>query len=183
MKIENKYINLYKEMHEDSRNYQGVSLDKEIPNIANLVLSTASTTVLDYGCGKGNQYKQSNSNILFHVKDENIFLYDPGFKEHDTLPDRTFDGVISTDVLEHIPEKVIPKTLNQIFERADKFVYLAICTRLAHAILPNGENAHCTVKEPDWWENHILSSNKDKILTEVHWYGNHNDYRRYYTKS
>ena len=91
--------------------------------------------------------------------------------------------MISTDVLEHIPEKVIPKTLNQIFERADKFVYLAICTRLAHAILPNGENAHCTVKEPDWWENHILSSNKDKILTEVHWYGNHNDYRKYYTKS
>ena len=126
MKIENKYINLYKEMHEDSRNYQGVSLDKEIPNIANLVLSTASTTVLDYGCGKGNQYKQSNSNILFHVKDENIFLYDPGFKEHDTLPDRTFDGVISTDVLEHIPEKVIPKTLNQIFERADKLSLIHI---------------------------------------------------------
>ena len=95
MKIENKYINLYKEMHEDSRNYQGVSLDKEIPNIANLVLSTASTTVLDYGCGKGNQYKQSNSNILFHILDENLFLYDPAYKEHNTLPDRKFDGVIS----------------------------------------------------------------------------------------
>ena len=62
---------------------------------------------------------------------------------------------------------------------AKKFVYLAICTRLAHAILPNGENAHCTVKEPDWWEKHIIKSNKNKIHTEVHWYGNHNDYRKY----
>ena len=64
-----------------------------------------------------------------------------------------------------------------------KFVYLAICTRLANAILPNGENAHCTVKEPDWWEKHIIKSNKNKIHTEVHWYGNHNDYRKYYTSS
>ena len=115
--------------------------------------------------------------------DENLFLYDPAYKEHNTLPDRTFDGVISTDVLEHIPEEVIPKTLYQIFERAKKFVYLAICTRLANAILPNGENAHCTVKEPDWWEKHIIKSNKNKIHTEVHWYGNHNDYRKYYTSS
>ena len=101
-------------MHQDDRTYQGVSLDKEIPNIANLVLTTSSMTVLDYGCGKGNQYKQSNSNILFHILDENLFLYDPAYKEHNTLPDRTFDGVISTDVLEHIPEEVIPKTLHQI---------------------------------------------------------------------
>ena len=183
MKIEKKYIKLYKEMHQDDRTYQGVSLDKEIPNIANLVLRTNSMTVLDYGCGKGNQYKQSNSNILFHISDENLFLYDPAYEEHNTLPDRTFDGVISTDVLEHIPEEVIPKTLYQIFERAEKFVYLAICTRLAHAILPNGENAHCTVKEPDWWEKYIIESNKNKIHTEVHWYGNHNDYRKYNTSS
>ena len=110
-------------------------------------------------------------------------LYDPAYEEHNILPEKTFDGVISTDVLEHIPEEVIPKTLSQIFERAEKFVYLAICTRLAQAILPNGENAHCTVKEPNWWENHILSANKDKVMTEVHWYGNHNDYRKYYIKS
>ena len=65
MKIEKKYIKLYKEMHQDDRTYQGVSLDKEIPNIANLVLRTSSMTVLDYGCGKGNQYKQSNSCLLY----------------------------------------------------------------------------------------------------------------------
>ena len=81
--------------------------------------------------------------------------------------------------MEHIPEDIVPKALDTIYSKAKKFVYLAICTRLAHAILPNGENAHCTVKEPDWWEKHIIKSNKNKIHTEVHWYGNHNDYRKY----
>ena len=181
MDIEQHYIDLYRVMHEDKRNYQGISLMKETPNIANIVLETNSHTVLDYGCGKGNQYIESHLNILFHIPDDNIFMYDPGFDEHKKLPDRKFDGVISTDVMEHIPEEIIPKTLNQIFERAEKFVYLAICTRPAIAILPNGENAHCTVEKPDWWEPHIIKANKNKVWTEVNWYGNHNDYRKYNT--
>ena len=183
MDIEQHYIDLYKVMHQDKKTYQGISLQKEIPNIANLVLVTNSETVLDYGCGKGNQYIESHLNILFHIKDENIYMYDPCFPEHSKLPKGKFDGVISTDVMEHIPEDIVPKALDTIYSKAKKFVYLAICTRLAHAILPNGENAHCTVKEPDWWEKHIIKSNKNKIHTEVHWYGNHNDYRKYNTSS
>ena len=42
MDIEQHYIDLYKVMHEDKKTYQGVSLHKEIPNIANLVLITLS---------------------------------------------------------------------------------------------------------------------------------------------
>ena len=63
MDIEQHYLDLYKVMHQDKKTYQGISLQKEIPNIANLVLVTNSETVLDYGCGKGNQYIQSHSNI------------------------------------------------------------------------------------------------------------------------
>ena len=85
--------------------------------------------------------------------------------------------------MEHIPKEQLPQVFAHIFGKAQKFVFLAICTRPAIAILPSGENAHCTVKEPDWWEKHIIKSNKNKIHTEVHWYGNHNDYRKYYTSS
>ena len=80
MDIEQHYIDLYRVMHEDKRNYQGISLMKETPNIANIVLETNSHTVLDYGCGKGNQYIESHLNILFHIKDENIYMYDPCFR-------------------------------------------------------------------------------------------------------
>ncbi|NDB30342.1 hypothetical protein EB151_12450, partial [archaeon] len=88
MDIEQHYIDLYKVMHQDKKNYQGVSLHKETSNIANIVMETNSQTVLDYGCGKGNQYIESHLNVLFHISDDNIFMYDPGFKEHSKLPDR-----------------------------------------------------------------------------------------------
>ena len=68
------------------------------------------------------------------------------YLSYDTLPDGPFDGVISTDVLEHIPEEHLPETFDQIFSRAERFVFLAICTRKAIAILPSGENAHCTLR-------------------------------------
>ena len=47
MDIEQHYIDLYKVMHQDKKTYQGVSLHKETPNIANIVLITNSETVLD----------------------------------------------------------------------------------------------------------------------------------------
>lgn len=180
MDLEQKYIEQYKQAHTDSDKFPGVSLGKEIPQIEILVNKHNAKTVLDYGCGKGRQYTDNQANRRFNIDDENIFLYDPGFPEHSTLPDGTFCGVISTDVLEHIPAVAIPKTLTQMFEKAEKFVYLAICTRLAIQLLPNGENAHCTVEHPDWWEEHILKANTKNLHTEVHWYGGPRDYRRYF---
>ena len=53
--------------------------------------------------------------------------------EFETLPDGPFDGIISTDVLEHIPEEQIPETINMITKRADKFVFLAIATSPANS--------------------------------------------------
>ena len=177
------YLEQAKLMHQNPKYWKGHMIKKYMPQIEEVIKehNIDTNSILDYGCGKGNQYIESHLNILFHIPDDNIFMYDPGFDEHKKLPDRKFDGVISTDVMEHIPEEIIPKTLNQIFERAEKFVYLAICTRPAIAILPNGENAHCTVEKPDWWEPHILKANKNKVWTEVNWYGNHNDYRKYNT--
>ena len=169
MDIEQHYIDLYKVMHEDKKTYQGVSLFKETPNVANIVLITHSETVLDYGCGKGSQYTDSHLNILFHIQDENIYMYDPAFPEHSKLPKRKFDGVISTDVMEHIPEDIVPKALDTIYSKAKKFVYLAICTRLALSILPNGENAHCTQKPIEWCVNMINTHGK-KVYTSKSMY-------------
>ena len=45
-------------------------------------------------------------------------------------------------------------------------VYLNISIRLAVKKLPNGENAHCTVKQPDWWMN-LISKHAMGQLTEV----------------
>ena len=78
-------------------------------------------------------------------------LYDPGIPEYEVLPDGPFDGIYSTDVMEHIPKEHLQETFENIFSRAQKFVFLAICTKPAIAVLPNGENAHCTVEPIGFW--------------------------------
>ena len=78
--------------------------------------------------------------------------------------------------MEHIPESVIPEVFDYIFSHANKFVFLGICTRLAIAVLPNGENAHCTVKPIEWWADKINEHNQNKIYTHLKCYGDSNGY-------
>ena len=91
------------------------------------------------------------------------------------LPEGNFDGIISFDVLEHIPEEEIPQVIKEIFERANKFVFLGIDTSPAEDILPNGENAHCTQKPLEWWVDMIKTHGK-KVYTHVMTNGQYEGY-------
>ena len=71
------------------------------------------------------------------------------------MPRARFDGVISTDVLEHCPAEDIPWIIDEIFSFADEFVYLNVACYPAKKLLPNGENAHCTIEPPEWWKAHF----------------------------
>jgi cyclopropane fatty-acyl-phospholipid synthase-like methyltransferase len=163
------YIALYKEMHQEEERYPGESLEQHAPAIKALINKFDAKTLLDYGCGKGFQYTKKHIHKKFF---NNILpsLYDPAVPTHDIIPEGTFDGVISTDVMEHIPEDRLDEILKEIYNKSDKFVYLGICTIPAIAILPNGENAHCTVKPINWWVEKITPhANK---YTVVNCYGN-----------
>ena len=82
---------------------------------------------------------------------DTITCFDPGYQPFNRLPKGQFDGVVSTDVLEHCPREDIPWLLNEIFGFAKQFVYLNIACYPARTTLPNGENAHCTLEEPRVW--------------------------------
>lgn len=152
MNIQEQYINLYRELHKTDE-FPGTELAPHVDAIAALVKQTNSTTLLDFGCGKGQQYSIDN----LHECWGGILptLYDPGFPEHDVKPDGLWDGVICTDVLEHVPEAAIRDVLGDIISRSNKFVFLNVSIRVARAVLPNGENAHCTVKPPEWWGHQV----------------------------
>ncbi|WP_339850827.1 class I SAM-dependent methyltransferase [uncultured Nisaea sp.] len=177
-------LELYKSMHAEGfeRNedgvvanvraeeaYPGQQLLSHIGRIRELINKHGAATVLDYGCGKGAQYR------TVQLRDQNgktgtvqqywgvseIRLYDPGVPSFSRLPKAASDGVVCTDVLEHIPEADLPWVVGELYSLSRKFVYAAIACYPARAILPSGDNAHETVQSPDWWQELFTRVGRD----------------------
>jgi hypothetical protein len=142
------------------KTFRGSSLPRHVGRIKRLIDTTGARTILDYGSGKGMQYRPHKVVVEGkHVADgiaeywdvDEVRCYDPGYKPYSALPEDKFDGVVCTDVLEHLPEEDLGWILDEIVGFAEKFVYLNVACFPAKKTLPNGENAHVTVREPDWW--------------------------------
>ncbi len=159
---------LYQRMHEEGipeegrrpeATFPGESLRPHLRRIKRLIQHTQARTLLDYGSGKGLQYQPMTlelegtrwPGVQTYWGVEQIYCYDPGYPPLSVLPRWTFDGVICTDVLEHCPEEDIPWILEEIFSFARRFVYANIASFPAKKTLPNGENAHCTIRPAEWW--------------------------------
>ena len=171
----NEWIEQYKQYHRENTEYgNGGGLKFYLQHIIDLVQDTKSETLLDYVCGKAEGYLEHNH----HKNWGNIMpsLYDPAIPEYEVLPEGQFDGVISFDVLEHIPKEQIPETFEIIFSKAKKFVFLGIATAPAQTILPNGDNAHCTVEPIGWWETMIERYAPKRVYTHIKTAGHCNSY-------
>lgn len=103
-------------------------------------------TILDFGCGKS----KTVDLVGKHLNCES-FRYDPAIPEWANLPIAKVDLVINTDVLEHLDISEVDLLLDDISTITDN-VFFNISTRPAMQSLPNGENAHATVKKKVWWE-------------------------------
>ena len=119
--------------------------------------------ILDYGCGKSDWYSKSfdkernlSAKEFFNLK--NINLYEPSL---DIDSRKKSDCVICFDVLEHIFIGDVKNVLTDIFEHANKLVILQIACYSAAAKLPNGENAHITLRHPLWWKGMLDSFSID----------------------
>lgn len=147
--------------------FKGYTMLNSAAAIRSYITRTHAQTILDYGCGKGQQYEARNVEIpgkglVNSVQEywgvDSITRYDPAYTPFSTLPEGTFDGVICTDVLEHCPEMDIPWILSELFRYAERFVYANVASYPAKKTLPNGENAHCTIQPPQWWKQRILEA-------------------------
>jgi hypothetical protein len=169
-------LQLYARMHVEGetrlgippqQTFPGRSLFGHIGRIKRLIERTDSRTILDYGAGKGLQYRPQPIVIDgAHVADgvaeywdvDEVHCYDPGYAPHSARPQGRFDGVVCTDVLEHCPEEDVPWILGEIFGYARRFVYLNVACYPARKTLPNGENAHVTVRPAEWWRDYVAAA-------------------------
>ena len=166
-----RMVSQYRELHTHGERVLGLSADETYPGISmlphtkrikELIDQTGARTVLDYGCGKGYQYDLpvveipgvgKRDGVLDYWDIDEVRCYDPCYERYSKLPEGKFDGVISTDVLEHCSEDDIPWIVAEMFSFAKGFVFASVACYPAKTTLPNGENAHATVRPFDWWKN------------------------------
>lgn len=162
-------VKMYETLHVDGERSAGKSAEETFPGkmllshapgIRDMIQRTGAASILDYGSGKGMGYQKrdirfKNGDSAPSIRDywgvDDVRCYDPGYEPFSELPEHPYDGVISTDVLEHITAPDVPWIIDEMFSLATRFVYANVACFPAVKFLPNGQNVHCTVRSPDWW--------------------------------
>lgn len=145
--ISKEYVKKLKQLHETKPSFGSKSY---VPELLKKYLGSHNIkTALDYGCGKGN--------VMNEIKTiyPNIQLqgYDPAVDTHNVLPNKTFDLLYSTDVLEHVEPDQIDATIINLAQLTDKVMYHLIACYPAKKFLPDGRNAHLIIEKPEYWRN------------------------------
>ena len=116
----------YVKMHSSAEGmFDGKSLIKFIYIIDNFLKSNKCKTLLDYGAGKGTLYTENYTKFipklgkpLREYWDLDIAdRYEPALPEFSVLPDKNYDAVVCTDVLEHVHESDLGWVADELLSR------------------------------------------------------------------
>jgi 2-polyprenyl-3-methyl-5-hydroxy-6-metoxy-1,4-benzoquinol methylase len=159
--ISAEYASLNRQLHESNLAY-GVGGGKHAETVLSLAASLKTTSILDYGCGKGYLAKA----IPFP-----IWEYDPAIPGKTDSP-RPADVVVCTDVLEHIEPEHLDGVLKDLQRCTRKVGYFVIHTGPAAKTLPDGRNTHLLQYPRSWWEQrlrqHFTVGRIIERLPEIH---------------
>lgn len=122
------------EHHASSKTYSGKLLRPHARAIKQLIEHYQVRTIIDVGCGKGEQYRwvsdSPNASIPVGMTIEQywgmaVSKFDPAFGPYSTDPGGMFDLAICTHVLGSIPTGDLTRFAANLFSRARKAVYIA----------------------------------------------------------
>lgn len=123
----------------------------------------AALSAIDYGCGTGS-LGASMKNLNKHIKVTN---YDPARPEWDRHPNSPKDIVLCVDVMEHVEEEHVDAVIADIADLCRTGAYFVIDCRKAVHILPDGRNAHITIKPQHWWTRRLTEHFKQVTCFRV----------------
>lgn len=146
-----------------------------IKTIINLVMKELETrqtvTVLDFGCGEAVHWtkdvvdnRAKNLPAFMGEKLQGFYRYDPANKRYSRKPVGTFDFIICSDVLEHIPETEVPGFIKEVNSYGNKgaVIFYSICTRPSKNFFLDKTNMHITQKSSKWWFDQISKNSTHK---------------------
>ena len=108
---------------------RGTALLKHIPEIVQIYREHHCKSILDYGCGKAVWWFSEFFKPVFNSEPK-VRLYDPYVPEYSKLEGGTYDMVICTDVMEHIPEDEVQDVINKLFKLTTRVLFVNISTVL-----------------------------------------------------
>jgi cyclopropane fatty-acyl-phospholipid synthase-like methyltransferase len=118
------------------------------PYIKDFISAESPQSILDFGCAHGRMM----SLIISDFPNISVIEgYDPGVPEYENFPTRTYECLVSNDVIEHIEPKYLDQTLRSMDQLFTKSAWLIVACYPAKKKLPDGRNAHLSVHEPHWW--------------------------------
>jgi len=172
-------IELYKQMAEkgyersDGDHVENAFSDFELRHYRAQLKSMISffeiKSVLDYGSGGSNWelagFHDDGQSAKEFFELETVKKYDPARGLDERSP---VEAVICFDVLEHIHILDLGKVIRDLFNNAGRLLVINVACYSAAALLPNGENAHITVRPPLWWKGLIDSISVDYPNVYVH---------------
>lgn len=161
-KKQNELIELYKTMategyHTSDDQHVAVAFsDMEVrafkDHVKPLLSGLKVSSLLDYGCG-GSDYEKigfaGDLSAKYFFGLNQVYLYEPA---RNIDQRQEVDAVLCFDVLEHVFVADVPRVIRELFSFARKCLIVNVACYPARALLPNGENAHITVRPPLWWK-------------------------------
>lgn len=148
-------IDQYRALHEGG--LYGATSEKDFRHLAAQAAGLRPRSIVDFGCGQSRLVEM----VARHVG-ARAARYDPAIEGCSVKPEGRFDLLLNTDVLEHVPLAEIDALLAEMRAMADHALFI-IDLRPAATILPNGENAHCSLYPADWWRAR-LEGHYDRVI-------------------
>ena len=107
-----------------------------------------TVTVLDYGAGSG----ALGDELERLFREVTVTRYDPfAPKWRGGAEPGIHDVVNCCDVMEHVEPQCVENTIKYIADRTRYIATFGIAIEEAEKLLPNGDNAHITLRSPQWW--------------------------------
>src|SRR3990167_1562012 len=127
-------VALSAKQHALGKNYSGKFLRPHRGRIKDIIDRLGCKSILDYGCGRGDQYKwvSTRKEPLGQTLEQywgiEVAKYDPAYPPFAAEPVGTFDLVIATHVLGLVPVQDLDWVIDRVFGLANKAIYIVLNT-------------------------------------------------------
>lgn len=164
----NELINLYKLMVKQGYRNDNFNPGRFRTALKKIFDEYNIRTILDYGSGRGSWqkkiYNDNTISALEYFSLEKVHQYEPTTSNSKKI---ISDCVLCFDVLEHVFISDLKNVITDLYHHSKRLVIIQVACYDAKAVLPNGENAHVTVRNPIWWKGFLdsVSSEFENINT------------------